>query len=69
MTDAPPKHSHAVSLLATALLLALWLFLTLGSGWLAPRVAAVAEIIEVGLGFDVLPGRASDKKARRKDNG
>ena len=52
MTDAPPKPSHAGPLLATALLTALWLFLTVGSGWLAPRVAAVAEIVEAQLGLD-----------------
>lgn len=57
MTDAPPKPSHAGSLLATALLLVVWLTLTIASPWLAPWIAGVAENVEVALGLDVLPGK------------
>lgn len=52
----PPRASHAGSLLATGVLLAVWLALTLGAPLLASPIGQAAAAIEVGLGLDVLPG-------------
>jgi hypothetical protein len=61
-----PRASHAGSLVATGLLLALWLGVTVGAPLLVGPVRAAAVAVEVGLGLDVLPGpdtgRADDEE-------
>lgn len=69
MTDAPPKPSHAGPLLATAVLLPLWLALTCAAPWLAPQIAKIAVNVEIALGLDVLPGRKDDDTADRPRGG
>ncbi len=57
MTQMPPRPSHIVPILATIVLLPLWIGCTAFADRIAPQIATIAEAVEVGLGLDVLPGQ------------
>jgi len=55
-TTVPPKHSHAVPLVASLAFFVIWVGLTWGATWIAPMIASAAHSIGFAIGVDVLPG-------------
>jgi hypothetical protein len=54
--EPPPEPRRRGAIVLTGVLLALWLGVTLGAHPLAPRIAAVAERVEIATGWDrVIP--------------